>query len=93
MVGHAVNRGRYPCYCCEHSVARHTHGKCENGNVAVPRIEETVFNELLAVLADPACILDVARRLHGDRPQALRLETVRKDLEATEYTRRRLARL
>lgn len=73
MVGQALMQGQYRYYRCRRSFAGHLEGVCGSRYVRADLLEATVRRELARVIAEPARLLDEARRLNGVSVEQRRL--------------------
>ena len=93
MVGQAMAKGRYAYYRCRHSYAGKFEATCDSKYVPVERLERTVLDQIINILADPARILSEARHLNAQEVYESRAIDIGKEVEQIEEKQRRLADL
>ena len=93
MVGQALGKGRYVYYRCRRSYAGSFEATCDSKYVPVAPLEQTVLEQVLAVLSDPARIIVEARRLSGQEVDESRAKDIAEEIGKIEDQQRRLADL
>lgn len=93
MVGQSLGNGRYVYYRCRRSYAGNFEATCDSKYVPVKRLEQTVLEQVIEVLSDPARIMAEARHFNGKEVEENRARDIAEEIGKIENQQRRLADL
>jgi site-specific DNA recombinase len=93
MVGQSLLKGRYRYYRCRRSYAGPHDDRCSSRYVPQEVLESAVREALADLLADPARVLEEARRIADDPPRDGRRVALDTEIAEVESRQRRLIKL